>query len=149
VFGREGHALLIYCRSLEIEPLPLALEESGVAIVVVDSAVRRSLGDSAYNERRRECAEAAAALGATALRDVTAEALEARRADLPETLYRRVRHVVREEARVAAAAGALRGGDLETLGRLLYESHQSLRTTSGLLPETNLLVELAAGVRAR
>ncbi|MDP2674859.1 MAG: galactokinase [Dehalococcoidia bacterium] len=147
VFGQEGHALLIDCRSLQIEPLPLALERSGAAIVIVDSAVRRSLGDSAYNERRRECAEAAAALGVTALRDVTAEALEARRADLPETLYRRARHVVTEEARVVAAAGALRGGDLEALGRLLYQSHESLRDDFEVsCPETDLLVELAAGV---
>ena len=149
VFGQEGHALLIDCRSLQIEPLPLALEGSGAAIVIVDSAVRRSLGDSAYNERRRECAEAAAALGATALRDVTAEALEARRADLPEALYRRARHVVTEEARVAAAAGALRRGDLDALGRLLYESHESLRDDFEVsCPETDLLVELAAAWRA-
>jgi len=147
VFGREGHALLIDCRSLEVEPLPLALEERGAAIVVVDSAVRRSLGDSAYNERRRECAVAAAALGAPTLRDVTAQALEARRAELPETLYRRARHVATEEARVAAAALALRRGDLEALGRLLYESHDSLRDDFQVsCPETDLLVELAAGV---
>jgi galactokinase len=147
VFGREGHALLIDCRSLEIEPLPLALGESGVAIVVVDSAVRRALGASAYNERRQECAEAAAALGVTALRDVTAEGMESRRGDLPETLYRRARHVIREEARVAAAADALRHGDLDTLGRLLYESHASLRDDFEVsCPETDLLVHLAAGV---
>jgi len=147
VFGEEGHALLIDCRSLEIEPLPLALEERGVAVVVVDSAVRRSLGDSAYNERRRECAEAAAALGAPALRDVSAQALEAWRAGLPEAIYRRARHVVTEEVRVTAAAGALRRGDLETLGRLLYESHESLRDDFEVsCPETDLLVELAAAV---
>ena len=147
VFGQEGHALLIDCRSLEIEPLPLPLEERGAAIVVVDSAVRRSLSDSAYNERRRECGEAAAALGAPALRDVSAETLEARRSELPEALYRRARHVATEEARVAAAAGALRRGDLEALGRLLYESHQSLRDDFEVsCPETDLLVALAAGV---
>ena len=147
VFGREGHALLIDCRSLEIEPLPLALGESGVAIVVVDSAVRRALGASAYNERRRECAEAAATLGVAALRDVTLETLEARRAELPKTLYRRARHVVTEEARVEAASRALRGGDLEKLGRLLYESHASLRDDFEVsCPETDLLVDLAAGV---
>jgi len=147
VFGQEGQALLIDCRSLEVEPLPLALEERGAAIVIVDSAVRRSLGDSAYNERRRQCAEAAATLGATALRDVTAEALEARQADLPEAIHRRARHVVTEEARVTAAAGALRRGDLEALGRLLYQSHESLRDDFEVsCPETDLLVELAAGV---
>jgi len=144
VFGREGHALLIDCRSLEVEPLPLALGD--VAIVVVDSAVRRTLGESAYNERRRQCAEAATALGVTALRDATAETLEARRAGLTETLYRRARHVVTEEARVAAAVGALRRGDLAALGRLLCESHASLRGDFEVsCPETDLLVELAMG----
>jgi len=147
VFGQKGHALLIDCRSLEVEPLPLALERSRAAIVIVDSAVRRSLGDSAYNERRRECVEAAAALGVTAIRDVTTEALEARRADLPETLYRRARHVVTEEARVAAAVAALHHGDLDALGRLLYQSHESLRDDFEVsCPETDLLVELATGV---
>jgi galactokinase len=147
VFGQEDHALLIDCRSLQIEPLPLMLEGSGAAIVIVDSAVRRSLADSAYNERRRECAEAAAALGATALRDVTPDGLESRRRDLPEAIYRRARHVVREETRVAAAAGALRRGDLEALGRLLYESHESLRDDFDVsCTETDLLVDLAASV---
>ena len=147
VFGEEGHVLLIDCRSLAIEPLPLALEESGLAIAVVDSAVQRALGDSAYNERRQECAEAAASLGVAALRDVTAEALEAGRPGLPETLYRRTRHVVTEEARVAAAAHALGRGYSRALGRLLYESHQSLRDDFEVsCPETDLLVELAAGV---
>jgi galactokinase len=147
VFGEEGQALLIDCRSLEIEPLPLALEERGVRIVIVDSAVRRALGESPYNQRRRECAQAASALGATALRDVPAQALEARRAELPAVLYHRARHVVTEEARVAAAAGALRRGDLDALGRLLYESHESLRDDFEVsCPETDLLVELAAAV---
>jgi galactokinase len=143
VHGRQD-AVLIDCRSLEIEPLPLP---EGLAVVVVDSAVRRALGDSPYNERRQECARAAAALGAAALRDVTLDELERKRGDLPKTLYRRARHVVSEEARVLAAAEALRAGDADTLGRLLVESHDSLRDDFEVsCRELDLLVELARGV---
>jgi galactokinase len=118
-----------------------------VAVVIVDSAVRRSLGDSPYNQRRRECAQAAAALGVPALRDVAPDDLEARGRELPPELYRRARHVVTEEARVTAAVAALRRGDLVTLGRLLYGSHESLRHDFQVsCPELDLLVELAAPV---
>ncbi len=147
VFGQSHHALLIDCRSLDVEPVPLSLDDQGVAVVIVDSAVRRSLGDSPYNQRRRECAQAAAALGVPALRDVAPDDLEARGPKLPAELYRRARHVVTEEARVTAAVAALRRGDLVTLGRLLYGSHESLRHDFQVsCPELDLLVELAAPV---
>jgi galactokinase len=145
VFGQPDHALLIDCRSLDVEAVPLTLEERGVAVVIVDSAVRRSLGDSPYNERRRECAQAAAALGVPTLRDVAPDELEARRGELPPELYHRARHVVTEEARVAAAGDALRRGDLETLGRLLFQSHKSLRDDFQVsCPDLDLLVDVAA-----
>jgi galactokinase len=147
VFGQPDHALLIDCHSLDVEPVPLTLDDQGVAVVIVDSAVRRSLGDSPYNQRRRECAQAAAALGVPALRDVAPDDLEARGRELPPELYRRARHVVTEEARVTAAVAALRRGDLVTLGRLLYGSHESLRHDFQVsCPELDLLVELAAPV---
>lgn len=147
VFGRQGHALLIDCRSLDIVPVPLDLDAHGVAIVVVDSAVRRALGDSPYNQRRQECAQAAAALGIAALRDVTPDQLERRRKDLPSALYRRARHVASEESRVIAAAEALKRGDMAALGRLLYESHESLRDDFEVsCREMDLLVEMAGKV---
>ena len=147
VFGQPDHALLIDCRTLHVEPVPLSLDDQGMAVVIVDSAVRRSLGDSPYNQRRRECAQAAAALGAPALRDVASDDLDARGPELPAELYCRARHMVTEEARVTAAVGALRCGDLETLGRLLCESHESLRHDFQVsCRELDLLVELAARV---
>jgi len=147
VFGQAHHALLIDCRSLDVEPVPLSLDEQGMAVVIVDSAVRRALGDSPYNQRRWECAQAAAALGVPALRDVAPDDLEARRRELPPELYCRARHVVTEEARVTASVGALRRGDLETLGRLLCQSHESLRHDFQVsCRELDLLVELAAKV---
>ncbi|MEE8347323.1 MAG: galactokinase [Dehalococcoidia bacterium] len=147
VFGQRGHALLIDCRSHDVEPVPLGLALQGIAIVVVDSAVRRTLGDSPYNERRRECAQAAAALGAPALRDVTPDELEGRQRELPPALYRRARHVATEEARVTTAVDALKRGDPAALGRLLYESHDSLRQDFQVsCREMDLLVELAGKV---
>ncbi len=146
VLGPRGHALLIDCRYLAVEWVPLGLEEASVSLVVVDSGVRRALGEAPYNQRRQECAEAARLLGVPALRDVDGPALAAARATLPEHLYRRARHVVTEEARVLTAAQALSAGDLAALGPLLFESHRSLRDDFEVsCPELDLLVELARG----
>ena len=113
--GRAGHALLIDCRTLEVEPVALA---EGLAVLVVHSGVSRELAGSAYADRRAACEAAAARLGVPALRDATPEQV----ADDP-----RARHVVSENARVLAAIEALRDGDTAALGRVLSESHASLR----------------------
>jgi galactokinase len=119
--GREGHAVRIDMRGLEIEQVPLAL--SGHHLVTLDSGALRQLGDSGYNERRAECRQACEALGLRSLRDADAHAL----ADLPGPLARRLRHVLTENARVDATIEALRAADLEEAGRLLDASHESLR----------------------
>ncbi len=119
--GRAGHALLIDCRTLEMEPVPLPPE---VRVVVLDTGTRRRLTESRYNERREECDRAARALGVRSLRDATAEALE-RVGD--SVLVRRARHVVGENARTLAAAAALRDGDARLVGELMVASHDSLR----------------------
>ena len=139
--GVDGHALLIDCRSLDAEPVPLPA--SAVA-VVLDTATRRGLVDSAYNERREQCEAAAAALGAPALRDVTPEGLEAGRGGLDETVYRRARHVVTENARTLAAADAMRAGDAARLGALMDASHASLRDDFEVSsPALDLMADLA------
>ncbi len=122
--GREGHALLLDCRSLEGQPVPLP---RGHVIVVLDTGTRRGLVGSAYNERRAQCEEAARYLGVPALRDVDEEDLRLRGAGLPELPRRRARHVVTENARTVAAAEAIRRGDAAELGRLMNASHASLR----------------------
>jgi galactokinase len=113
--GRRDHALLIDCRSLEIEPVRLP---DGLAVVVVESGVARSLDGTAYAERRAACEAVAARLGLPSLRDATAGQV----ADEP-----RARHVVSENERVLGAADALRRNDVEELGALLSRSHASLR----------------------
>ncbi len=122
--GQAGHALLIDCRSLAIEPAPLP---AGAAVVVLDTGTRRGLVDSAYNERRRQCEEAAAFFGVRALRDVDPAGFAARAAGLDALTRRRARHVITENARTLEAAAAMRAGDLPRLGELMNASHDSLR----------------------
>lgn len=128
--GRAGHALLIDCRSLEVEHVPL--DTSRAAIVICDSRVKHELSSSEYNTRRAECERGVELLretlpGIEQLRDVSVEEFAERESSLPEPVRRRCRHVVTENARTLAAAGSLRGGDLEAFGRLMNESHVSLR----------------------
>jgi len=122
--GRAGHALLLDCRSLETRHVSLPAD---VAVVVLDTATRRGLVDSAYNARRTQCARAAQALGARALRDVTPEALKSAQGRLDPVLFRRASHVVGENGRVLDAVDALQAGDHGRLGALLSQSHRSLR----------------------
>lgn len=122
--GEEGHALLIDCRSLETEAVPLPPE---TAVVILDTTTRRGLVDSAYNERRQQCEAAAAFFGVPALRDVSVEAFEANAAELDPLIRRRARHVVTENARALAAAGAMKAGNAHILGQLMDGSHASLR----------------------
>ena len=119
-----GHALLIDCRSLDTRAVPVPRE---VAVVVLDTATRRGLGDSAYNERRAQCEQAARAFGVKALRDVDVATFERRAGELDALTRQRARHVITENARTVAAAEALARGDVRTVGRLMDESHASLR----------------------
>lgn len=122
--GQAGHALLIDCRTLEVEPAPLP---DGTAVVVMDTGTRRGLVDSAYNERRARCESAAAAFGVKALRDVTPEMFEAHAGVLDSVTRRRARHVITENLRTLQASRAMRQGDAATLGDLMQASHISLR----------------------
>jgi galactokinase len=139
--GVAGHALLIDCRALELEPVPLP---PGAAVVVLDTATRRGLVDSAYNERRAQCETAARIIGVPALRDVSVEQLKARARQLDPITLRRARHVVTENARTLAAAQAMRDGNALQLGRLMSASHVSLRDDFEVSsPELNAIVDCA------
>ena len=140
--GVADHALLIDCRSLALSPMPLP---RGIAVVVLDTATRRGLVDSAYNERRGQCEIAAQHFGAAALRDISLAQLEAAKPDLDAQTYRRARHVITENARVLQACDAMRGGDATGLGRLLGASHVSLRDDFQVSSrELDIIVEVAA-----
>uniref|UniRef100_A0ABI8ADP9 Galactokinase 1 n=1 Tax=Felis catus TaxID=9685 RepID=A0ABI8ADP9_FELCA len=125
LLGQKGHALLIDCRSLETSLVPLS--EPKLAVLITNSNVRHSLGSSEYPLRRRQCEEVARALGKESLREVQLEELEAGRELVSKEGFRRARHVVGEIRRTAQAAAALSRGDYRAFGRLMVESHHSLR----------------------
>ena len=122
--GRRDHAILIDCRSLDLEFI--AIPER-LRIVVLDTTTRRDLTTSDYNERRQECEAAARAYGVASLRDVAPADLAKRPAGISDVVFRRARHVVTENARVLAMTSALRDVDLPRITTLMDESHRSLR----------------------
>ena len=135
-----GAALLVDCRSLEAEPVPLDLESAGLALLVCDTRVERGLADTGYNQRREECERAAKTLGVGELRDARGEDLDR----LSGAEKKRARHVVSENARVLDAVDALREEDFERFGRLMYASHASLRDDYEVsTPELDAFVTLA------
>ncbi len=139
--GQEGHALLIDCRSLEFESLPLP---AGTRLLVLDTATRRGLVDSAYNQRVAQCRAAAEYFGVPALRDVTLEDFQARGEGLEATIHRRARHVITENQRTLQAVEAMRCDDAARLGALMDASHESLREDYEVSSrELDLMVELA------
>lgn len=145
--GRAGQALMLDCRSLEYRLLPLP---AGVSLVICNTMVKHSLASGEYNARRAECEQGLRLLSRflpdiRSLRDVSASELELYAEKLPNLIYRRCRHVVGENARVQKAASALNDGDLELFGRLMGESHRSLRDDYEVsCDELNLMVDLAA-----
>lgn len=148
--GRKGNALLIDCRSLETTQIPL--DTSNTVVVICDTHVKHSLASSAYNTRRAECEEGVRLLrevlpDVRALRDVSFEDFEKHQDRLPDTIKRRCRHIITENARTLDAASALRSSDINEVGRLMFESHESLRDDYEVsCVELDRLVEIAAGV---
>jgi len=144
--GAAAHALLLDCRSLEFRLVPI---DPAVRVVICDSMVRHALAGGEYNLRRQECERGVALLapllpGIRALRDVSAAQLAAHADALPALTLRRCRHVVTENERVLRAAAALEAGRVEEFGRLMNESHRSMRDDYEIsCPELDVLVELA------
>jgi galactokinase len=146
ICGVAGQALYFDTRSLEWHPVPLP---AGTAIVIADSGVRRSLANSAYNERRASCEQAVQILqgylpGVRSLRDVKATEFAAYSDRLPPVVRMRAEHVVKEIARVQTAVIALQRADKQTFGALMYSGHASLRDLYEVsIPELDALVEIA------
>ncbi|MFN8379171.1 MAG: galactokinase [Anaerolineae bacterium] len=139
--GVEGRALLIDCRSLETDAVPLP---DGTVVVILDTATRRELVTSAYNERREQCEAAAAYFGVPKLRDVSWARFEAEQDGLDPVVRRRARHIISENARTEAAAEAMRRGDAPELGRLMDASHVSMRDDFEITNDAlNVMVAIA------
>ncbi|EPP4295144.1 galactokinase [Vibrio navarrensis] len=142
--GKDNHAMLLDCRSLETEAVPMPEE---MAVVIINSNKKRGLVDSEYNTRRLQCEEAARSFGVKALRDVTMEQFKAKVAQLDETVAKRARHVISENERTVEAAQALRAQDMKRLGELMAQSHASMRDDFEItVTEIDTLVEIVKAV---
>ncbi|TWI67349.1 galactokinase [Pseudoduganella lurida] len=142
--GIEGNALMIDCRSLQTQPVPIP---AGAAIMILHSHVERGLVDSEYNTRRKQCEAAASHFGVKALRDVDLPLLEQRGGELDPVVLRRARHIVTENARVLAAADALGQGNLPRMGELMQASHVSMRDDFEItVPLIDQLVDIVKNV---
>ncbi len=140
LLSRAGHALLIDCRTLEARAIPLNLTGSGLKLLVCNTCVKRELGKTGYDDRRKSVERATRSLGLRALRDAGMDDLSR----LSGTDQRRARHVVTENARVLAAAEALEREDFAAFGKLMYASHASLRDDYDVsTPELDCFVSLA------
>ena len=147
--GKKGHALRLDCRSLEFEQVPIPAD---VRLVICNTMVKHEHAGGEYNRRRAECDEGVRLLSKwypdiRALRDVSPEELENHVADLPEIIYMRCKHVVNENQRVLDGSRALSFGDLDQFGKLMRESHNSLRDLYAVsCEELDLMVEIAEGL---
>lgn len=124
VCGKKGHLMRLDCRSMEFEYYPFNPE--GYTLVLLDSRVKHELADSPYNKRRASCERVAKRLGLETLRDATMEMLEAVKSDITAEDYFRAKFVIEEKQRVLDVCDALNRGDIDTVGRLMYETHRGL-----------------------
>jgi galactokinase len=147
-FGQPGHAILIDCRALASQPIPIP---SDLTIVVLNTMVKHAVAAGEYNARRSDCEAAVGMLRqrlphVESLRDVTLDDLRTLAGSLPAAVLKRARHIVTENARVPQTADALRRGDLIAIRRLMADSHASLRDDYDVsCAELDVMVDLASG----
>jgi galactokinase len=147
VHGKKGYVLLLDCRSLEFQFVEFPI---GVSLVVCDTGVKRKLVSSEYNRRRDECQLGVKELsfvvpGIRALRDVELSAFLEHENLLNETIRKRCRHVIHENRRVLEAAADLKRNDLSDFGKLMYQSHLSLKNNYEVsCNELDAVVDIAA-----
>lgn len=124
VFGKKDCLMRLDCRSLEFEYFPFKID--GYKLVLVDSVVKHELVDSPYNKRRQSCENVAHRLGIETLRDADMDMLNSIKADISAEDYMRAKFVIEEKERVLEVCDALNRGDVETVGKLMYETHRGL-----------------------
>jgi galactokinase len=140
VFGQYGKAILLDFQSITAEPVPLP---ATAAILLLESGVPHALTGGEYNERRQQCAIAAATLGVTSLRETTTTAVEAA-GGMDPVVKRRALHITGENERVSRGIERLRNGDIEGFGQLMFISHRSSRDNfENSTPALDCLVEIA------
>jgi galactokinase len=140
-FGKAEHIIFLDCRLETVETTPIP---AGIGLLITQCGVPHRLAGGEYNERREQCFDAAARLGAKALRDVSSAQLQAGKASLPELSYRRAAHIVGENERVLRGLEFLRAHDAGGFGALMFASHESSRVNfENSTPELDTLVEIA------
>ena len=146
--GREGHLLLLDCRTRQTELVPMS--DPSVALLVINTNVKHELGSGEYAKRRAECEQAAKILGVASLRDATADQLEKAKGKMSEVVYRRARHVIGEIERTVHAAEGIRQSNWPTVGQFMYASHAALRDDYEVsCKELDAVVEIAEEIGVR
>jgi galactokinase len=149
LLGAADSAVFLDCRSLEADVVPLGLAAAGLCVLVMDTRVSHAHADGGYGSRRASCEQGAAALGVPSLRDLSQTDLVRAEGVLEEVTFRRVRHVVTENARVIATVERLRDAGPRAIGELLLASHASMRDDFEIsTPELDAAVEAAMGAGA-
>ena len=147
VMSRESKFIFLDCRSLEADYIPADLGDH--RILLLNSMVSHQLAESEYNLRRQQCEETVKLIRkrfpeVSSLRDVSLQQLADCSSTLPETLLKRATYVIEENLRVEAAVEALKAGDLAGFGKLMYGSHEGLRSQYEVsCPEIDFLVDFA------
>ncbi|MGB5667113.1 MAG: galactokinase [Maribacter sp.] len=147
VMSKEGHVILLDCRSLEYSYIPIQIQP--YKILLLNTNVSHNLASGEYNVRRAQCEEGVSILQkknpeVVSLRDVTMAMLEDAKGDMDKTVYNRCKYIIQEKKRVLDAVEALKGNDLDKVGRLLYETHEGLSKMYEVsCPELDFLVEFS------
>ncbi|MBG6180334.1 galactokinase [Arthrobacter sp. CAN_A1] len=144
LLGRSGHAVFLDCRSLKAQLVPLPLADAGLTLLVIDTRVSHSHSTGGYADRRASCERGAELMGVSSLRELRVADLAEAAGTLDEETFRRVRHVVTENARVEDMVGILAAKGPGAIGALLDASHASMRDDFEIsCPELDLAVDSA------
>ncbi len=146
ILSRKNFALFLDCRDLSYSYVPLPF--SGYKVVLTDTKKSRKLSASAYNQRRRECEEAAKLLSIKDLRNIDSKEFQRVGNNLPPVLRKRARYVIEENERVLSAVENLKKGNLLSFGGLLYLSHYGLKNLYEVsCPELDFIVDEGRNIK--
>jgi galactokinase len=149
IMGKAGSALLLDCRDLSTESIPFNVADAGLELLIIDTQAHHALVDGGYAERRAACESAAAKLGVKSMRELTMNQLLAAKDSLSAVEFIRARHAVSEISRVLSTVDALKRGDFKEVGKLINQSHTSLRDDYAVsCPELDVAVEAALSAGA-
>jgi galactokinase len=149
MLAKSDAAVLIDCKTLETELVPLGLSNRGLVVAVIDTRVSHRHSDGGYRSRREACEKGAEIMGVESLRELSVADLEIAKQKLDDVVFRRCRHVVTENQRVLEAVKALRQGEMSQLGELLLQSHVSMRDDFEIsIGELDTAVDVAMRVGA-